>query len=132
MVSGYAQNGRHEEAVGVFLEMWEGAGVQLNELTMSSVLPMCVAVGAIELGMKVEEYARGKGHLRNVFVTNALLEISDLRNLLSSEVVWRLIVSSFPYLSFGAFHQIRNNGKDICLEIAAKRDDLLSEVVEAT
>ncbi|KAI5015791.1 hypothetical protein ZWY2020_059330 [Hordeum vulgare] len=29
----------------------------------------------MELGMKVEEYARGKGHLRNVFVTNALLEM---------------------------------------------------------
>ncbi|KAE8766261.1 protein RCC2 [Hordeum vulgare] len=89
----------------------------------------------VELGVKVEGYARGKGHLRNVFVTNALLEMyasSDLRKLLSSEVVWRLIVSSFPCLSFGAFHQIRNNGKDICLEIAAKQDDLLSEVVEAT
>ncbi|KAE8821781.1 pentatricopeptide repeat-containing protein [Hordeum vulgare] len=52
-----------------------GAGVQPNELTVSSVLPVCVAVGAMELGMKVEEYARGKGHLRNVFVTNALLEM---------------------------------------------------------
>ncbi|KAE8820945.1 hypothetical protein D1007_00973 [Hordeum vulgare] len=51
---------------------------------------------------------------------------------MSSEVVWHLIVPSFPYLSFGAFHQMRNNGKDIFLEIAAKRDDLLSEVVEAT
>ncbi|KAI4996384.1 hypothetical protein ZWY2020_051169 [Hordeum vulgare] len=29
----------------------------------------------VELGVKVEEYARGKGHLRNVFVTNALLEM---------------------------------------------------------
>ncbi|KAI4994724.1 hypothetical protein ZWY2020_034365 [Hordeum vulgare] len=75
MVSGYAQNGRHEEVMGAFLEMWEGAGVQPNELTVSSVLPVCMAVGAMELGMKVEEYARGKGHLRNVFVANALLEM---------------------------------------------------------
>lgn len=75
MVSGYAQNGRHEAAVETFLEMWEGAGVQPNELTVSSVLPACAAVGAMELGTKVEEYARGKGHLGNVFVTNALLEM---------------------------------------------------------
>uniref|UniRef100_A0A8I6XPH8 Pentatricopeptide repeat-containing protein n=1 Tax=Hordeum vulgare subsp. vulgare TaxID=112509 RepID=A0A8I6XPH8_HORVV len=75
MVSGYEQNGRHEEAVGAFLEMWKGAGVQPNELMVSSVLPACAAVGAMELGVKVEEYARGKGHLRNVFVTNALLEM---------------------------------------------------------
>ncbi|KAF7046159.1 hypothetical protein CFC21_055210 [Triticum aestivum] len=75
MVSGYVQNGRHEEAVGAFLEMWEGAGVQPNELTVSSVLPACAAVGAMELGRKVEEYARGKGHLVNVYVANALLEM---------------------------------------------------------
>ncbi|KAI4995738.1 hypothetical protein ZWY2020_037786 [Hordeum vulgare] len=75
MVSGYEQNGRHEEAVGAFLEMWKGAGVQPNELMVTSVLPACAAVGAMELGVKVEEYARGKGHLRNVFVTNALLEM---------------------------------------------------------
>ncbi|KAE8798034.1 Pentatricopeptide repeat-containing protein [Hordeum vulgare] len=114
MVSGYAQNGRHEEVMGAFLEMWEGAGVQPNELTVSSVLPVCLAVGAMELGMKVEEYARGKGHLRNVFVTNALLEMYSKCG--SIQRAW----------------QIRNNGNDICLEIAAKRDDLLSEVVEAT
>uniref|UniRef100_A0A0E0PSU8 Pentatricopeptide repeat-containing protein n=1 Tax=Oryza rufipogon TaxID=4529 RepID=A0A0E0PSU8_ORYRU len=75
MVSGYAQNGRHEEAVETFLEMWERAGVQPNELTVSSVLPACAAVGAMELGRKVEEYARGKGLLRNVYVANALLEM---------------------------------------------------------
>uniref|UniRef100_A0A0D9WL86 Pentacotripeptide-repeat region of PRORP domain-containing protein n=1 Tax=Leersia perrieri TaxID=77586 RepID=A0A0D9WL86_9ORYZ len=75
MVSGYAQNGRHEEAVETFLEMWEWVGVQPNELTVSSVLPACAAVGAMELGRKVEEYARGKGLLRNVFVANALLEM---------------------------------------------------------
>ncbi|KAG8094062.1 hypothetical protein GUJ93_ZPchr0012g18946 [Zizania palustris] len=75
MVSGYAQNGWHEEAVETFLEMWQRAGVQPNELTVSSVLPACAAVGARELGRKVEEYARGKGLLRNVNVANALLEM---------------------------------------------------------
>ena len=39
MVSGYMQNGRHEEAVRTFLDMWDGAGVRPNELTVSSVLP---------------------------------------------------------------------------------------------
>jgi pentatricopeptide repeat protein len=75
MVSGYAQNGRHEKAVETFLEMWERAGVQPNELTVSSVLPACAAVGAMELGRKVEEYARVNSLLKNVYVANALIEM---------------------------------------------------------
>ncbi|KAG0512489.1 hypothetical protein BDA96_10G018200 [Sorghum bicolor] len=75
MVSGYAQNGRHEEAVRTFLEMWEGCGVRPNEVTVSSVLPACAAVGALALGRKVERYARGRGMLTNVYVANALVEM---------------------------------------------------------
>ncbi|KAK3128228.1 hypothetical protein QOZ80_6BG0458670 [Eleusine coracana subsp. coracana] len=75
MVSGYAQNGRHEQAVSTFLEMWERAGIQPNGLTVSSVLPACAAVGAMELGRKVEEYARVNGLLKNVYVANALVEM---------------------------------------------------------
>jgi pentatricopeptide repeat protein len=75
MVSGYAQNGRHEEAVRTFLEMWEGAGVRPNEVTVSSVLPACAAIGALALGKKVERYVRGRGMLRNVYVANALVQM---------------------------------------------------------
>ena len=75
MVSGYAQNGRHEETVRTFLDMWDGAGVRPNELTVSSVLPACAALGALALGRKVEHYARGRGMLRNVYVANALVEM---------------------------------------------------------
>ncbi|XP_062233736.1 pentatricopeptide repeat-containing protein At5g08510-like [Phragmites australis] len=75
MVSGYAQNGRHEQAVETFLEMWERAEVQPNELTVSSVLPACAAVGAMDLGRKVEKYAKSKGLLENLFVANALVEM---------------------------------------------------------
>jgi pentatricopeptide repeat protein len=75
MVSGYAQNGKHEQAVQTFLEMWENEGVRPNELTVSSVLPACAAVGAMELGRKVERYARGKGLLKNLYVANALIEM---------------------------------------------------------
>lgn len=75
MVSGYAQNGMHELAVETFLEMWERAGIQPNELTVSSVLPACAAVGAMDLGSKVEEYARVNGLLKNLYVANALVEM---------------------------------------------------------
>jgi len=75
MVSGYAQNGKHEQAVETFLEMWEKEGVRPNELTVSSVLPACADVGAMELGRKVEKYARGEGLLKNIYVANALVEM---------------------------------------------------------
>jgi pentatricopeptide repeat protein len=75
MVSGYAQNGLHAEAVETFMEMWEGAGVQPNELTVTSVLPACAAVGAMGLGRKVEKYTKRKGHLGNVYVANAVVEM---------------------------------------------------------
>ncbi|KAJ1257723.1 hypothetical protein BS78_10G018400 [Paspalum vaginatum] len=75
MVSGYAQNGRQERSVETFLEMWERAGVQPNELTISSVLPACAAVGAMSPGRKVERYARAKGLLKNLYVANALVEM---------------------------------------------------------
>uniref|UniRef100_A0A804PHG9 Pentatricopeptide repeat-containing protein n=1 Tax=Zea mays TaxID=4577 RepID=A0A804PHG9_MAIZE len=75
MVSGYMQNGRHEEAVRTFLDMWDGAGVRPNELAVCSVLPACAALGALALGRKVERYARGRGMLRNVYVANALVEM---------------------------------------------------------
>ncbi|KAG2603870.1 hypothetical protein PVAP13_4NG014686, partial [Panicum virgatum] len=68
-------NGKHEQAVETFLEMWEKEGVRPNELTVSSVLPACAAVGAMELGRKVEKYARGKGLLKNIYVANALVEM---------------------------------------------------------
>nr|CAB3469300.1 unnamed protein product [Digitaria exilis] len=75
MVSGYTQNGRHDQAVEKFLEMWEKESVQPNELTVSSVLPACAAIGAMELGRKVERYARGRGLLKNLYVANALVEM---------------------------------------------------------
>jgi pentatricopeptide repeat protein len=55
--------------------MWDGAGVWPNELTVSSVLPSCAALGALALGRKVEPYSRGRGMLRNVYVANALVEM---------------------------------------------------------
>ncbi|CAL9064260.1 pentatricopeptide repeat-containing protein At5g08510 [Musa acuminata AAA Group] len=75
MVSGYAQNGRYEEAVRAFSRMWEEAEVKPNEVTLASVLPACAHLGAIGLGEKIENYAREKGLIGNVFVCNALLEM---------------------------------------------------------
>uniref|UniRef100_A0ACD5ZJ23 Uncharacterized protein n=1 Tax=Avena sativa TaxID=4498 RepID=A0ACD5ZJ23_AVESA len=128
MVSGYAQNGMHVEAVETFLEMWEEAGVQPNELTVTSVLPACAAVGAMKLGRKVERYAKRKGHLGNVYVTNAVVEmyakcgnirrawkvfqrIGPRRDLCS----WNTMIMAFAVHGFwrealALFHKLRMTG----------------------
>ncbi|KAL6861442.1 hypothetical protein ACP4OV_017142 [Aristida adscensionis] len=128
MVSGYAQNGRHEKAVETFLEMWQRAGVQPNELTISSVLPACAHVGAMELGRKVEEYSRGKGLMGNVYVANALVEmyakcgsirqawevfqgIGRRRDLCSwNSMIMAFAVHGLWREALGLFHKLRMTG----------------------
>nr|CAD1830293.1 unnamed protein product [Ananas comosus var. bracteatus] len=76
LVSGYARSGRCEEAVRVFLRMWEEGGeARPNEVTLASVLPACASLGAMGLGERIERYARENGLVGNVFVSNALVEM---------------------------------------------------------
>ncbi|KAM3383358.1 hypothetical protein P3S68_008933 [Capsicum galapagoense] len=50
-------------------------GVKPNEVKISSVLPACVNLGALEVGEKIEVYARASGYFKNMFVCNAVLEM---------------------------------------------------------
>lgn len=74
MISGYCQNGNYEDAIEVFLNMWEGE-VRPNEVTVASVLPACARLGAMGLGERIEGYARENGLAGNKFVANALVEM---------------------------------------------------------
>ncbi|KAF8412084.1 hypothetical protein HHK36_000038 [Tetracentron sinense] len=74
MISGYSQNGQYERALAVFVRM-EKEEVRSNEVTIASILPACANLGALEVGERIETYAREKGFLRNLFVSNALLEM---------------------------------------------------------
>ncbi|KAF8732698.1 hypothetical protein HU200_015031 [Digitaria exilis] len=77
LLSAYTRGGLIDAAEKLFEEMPEKnkESVQPNELTVSSVLPACAAIGAMELGRKVERYARGRGLLKNLYVANALVEM---------------------------------------------------------
>ncbi|MCI68024.1 pentatricopeptide repeat-containing protein, partial [Trifolium medium] len=46
-----------------------------NDVTLASVLPACANLGALEIGQRVEAYARKNGFFRNLFVSNAILEL---------------------------------------------------------
>ncbi|GFY90194.1 hypothetical protein Acr_07g0003910 [Actinidia rufa] len=50
-------------------------GVSPNEVTIASVLPACANLGALEVGQRIEDYARRKGYFINMFVCNGILEM---------------------------------------------------------
>ncbi|CAN0889505.1 Pentatricopeptide repeat-containing protein At5g08510 [Linum grandiflorum] len=76
MISGYSQNGLYANAVEFFLKMEDqGSTVRPNEVTIASVLPACANLGALDVGERIDAYARGNGLLKNLYVSNALLEM---------------------------------------------------------
>ncbi|PKA61672.1 Pentatricopeptide repeat-containing protein [Apostasia shenzhenica] len=75
IISGYSQSERYEEAIEVFWRMWEMGETMPNEVTLTSILPACANLGAMELGEKIEEFAREKGLVGNMFVGSALVEM---------------------------------------------------------
>ncbi|OWM85725.1 hypothetical protein CDL15_Pgr029148 [Punica granatum] len=75
MISGYSQNGQYSDALATFLKMDE-EGLRPNEVTLASVLPACANLGALEVGERIEAYARRNGYFDdNIFVSNAVLEM---------------------------------------------------------
>ncbi|KAM3282549.1 pentatricopeptide repeat-containing protein [Capsicum chacoense] len=75
MISGCSQNGKYADALAVYNEMEKDRGVKPNEVTIASVLPACANLGALEVGEKIEVYARASGYFKNMFVCNAVLEM---------------------------------------------------------
>ncbi|KAL1549729.1 pentatricopeptide repeat-containing protein-like protein [Salvia divinorum] len=75
LISGYSQNGRYREALEMYLEMEREGIVRPNHVTIASVLPACANLGALEVGQRIEAYARANGYFRNAFVCNAVLEM---------------------------------------------------------
>ncbi|MCL7047042.1 hypothetical protein MKW94_005556 [Papaver nudicaule] len=75
IISGYSQNGMYESALKMYLRMERENWVTPNEVTISSVLPACANLGASEIGGRIETYARKKRFLRNMYVSNGLLEM---------------------------------------------------------
>ncbi|KAL4562605.1 hypothetical protein LXL04_026632 [Taraxacum kok-saghyz] len=75
MISGYSQNGEYGKSLKLFMEMEKKKDVHPNEVTIASALPACSSLGAVEVGQRIERYARGRGYLKNLFVCNALLEM---------------------------------------------------------
>ncbi|KAL6845027.1 hypothetical protein ACP4OV_025200 [Aristida adscensionis] len=74
MITGYAQNGMSNEAIRLFHSMRE-AGVRPDKITLVGVLSSCAAVGALELGTELDQYASYRGLYSNVYVGTALVDM---------------------------------------------------------
>ncbi|XP_041002238.1 pentatricopeptide repeat-containing protein At5g08510 [Juglans microcarpa x Juglans regia] len=75
MISGYSQNGQYVKALRMFLMMEKEKDMRPNEVTIASVLPACANLGALEVGERIEAYARKNGFFKNLYVSNAVLEM---------------------------------------------------------
>ncbi|KAF3955929.1 hypothetical protein CMV_018909 [Castanea mollissima] len=88
MISGYSQNGQYAKALAMFLNMEKEKGVKPNEVTIASVLPACANLGALEVGERIEAYARRNGLFKNLYVANAVLEMYARCGKI--DVAWRV------------------------------------------
>ncbi|KAL0648370.1 hypothetical protein Bca4012_046661 [Brassica carinata] len=75
VISGFCQNGNYSKALTMFLCMEKDKSVKPNHITVTSVLPACANLGALEIGRRLERYARENGFFDNIYVSNAMLEM---------------------------------------------------------
>ncbi|KAK1298082.1 Pentatricopeptide repeat-containing protein [Acorus calamus] len=75
MITGYAQNGFDEEALRLFVEMEEVAGLWPNATTIASVLPACVRCEAFAHKDDMHGYVVKRGFGEDPYVQNALMDM---------------------------------------------------------
>lgn len=75
IISGYSHNKQYEKALGLFLRMERLNDIRPNEVTLASILPACANLGAMDIGQRIERYARKNGFFKNLYVSNAVLEM---------------------------------------------------------
>ncbi|ESQ40803.1 hypothetical protein EUTSA_v10013320mg [Eutrema salsugineum] len=75
VISGFSQNGNYSKALSMFLCMESNKTVKPNHITVASVLPACGNLGALDIGRRLEGYARENGFFDNIYVSNATLEM---------------------------------------------------------
>ncbi|KAL4035843.1 hypothetical protein IC575_004551 [Cucumis melo] len=75
LISGYAQHGKYAKALEMFIGLENEKGTKPNEVSIASVLPACSQLGALDIGKRIEAYARNNGFFKNMYVSNAILEL---------------------------------------------------------
>ncbi|XP_057816795.2 pentatricopeptide repeat-containing protein At4g02750 [Cryptomeria japonica] len=107
MIAAYARHGVPQQALSVFYQMQQNAGVKPNNLTYSAVLSACNNLEFLNQGMKIHQQIIKCGLASNVFVASALVDkyakcgkIDNARQLFDKMgqrdlVSWNAMVSGY-------------------------------------
>ncbi|XP_043726122.1 pentatricopeptide repeat-containing protein At1g08070, chloroplastic-like [Telopea speciosissima] len=74
MITGYAQNGRPNEALELF-DLMRSENIQPNDVTLVSALSSCAQMGSVEDGERIGSYIESEGLTLNVYVCAALIDM---------------------------------------------------------
>ncbi|KAL6626542.1 hypothetical protein ACP70R_030268 [Stipagrostis hirtigluma subsp. patula] len=74
LITGYVQNGQHEEALQLFCDM-RRAGLSPDRATCSSIMKASSSLAMIGLGRQMHSYLIKSGHMSSVFSGSALLDM---------------------------------------------------------
>jgi pentatricopeptide repeat protein len=74
MIAAYVQNGHGYEALKFFRQM-QLAHIKPNSITITSLLPACTPIAALEQGQEIHCYAVRFGFESDLFVMNALIDM---------------------------------------------------------
>uniref|UniRef100_A0A0D9V6J0 DYW domain-containing protein n=1 Tax=Leersia perrieri TaxID=77586 RepID=A0A0D9V6J0_9ORYZ len=74
MITGYVQNGQHEEALQLFSDMRK-AGLRPDRATFSSIVKASSSLTMIGLGRQLHSYIEKSGHKSSVFSGSALVDM---------------------------------------------------------
>ncbi|KAF3783650.1 Pentatricopeptide repeat-containing protein [Nymphaea thermarum] len=126
LISGYAESGRHEEALGLYAGM-RSEGVAPDQFTFASVIKACAALAKLEQGRRVHGGLIKSGIKGNVVVGSALVDmyckcssISDARRAFDGSrvrnvVTWTALIAGYGLHGHVAevlqlFHQMISEG----------------------
>ncbi|RID47364.1 hypothetical protein BRARA_I03962 [Brassica rapa] len=109
MIAGYAQNEHDEEALSLFIEMEESAGLLANTTTMASVVPACVRSNAFSRKEAIHGFVVKRGLGGDRFVQNALMDMYsrmgkiDIAEMIFSKledkdlVTWNTMITGYVF-----------------------------------
>ncbi|KFK34979.1 hypothetical protein AALP_AA5G218700 [Arabis alpina] len=109
MITGYAQNEHDEEALSLFIEMEENAGLLANTTTMTGVVPACVRSNAFSRKEAIHGFVMKRGLDGDRFVQNALMDMYsrlgkiDIAEMIFSKmedrdlVTWNTMITGYVF-----------------------------------
>ncbi|KAL4183506.1 hypothetical protein AMTRI_Chr11g155480 [Amborella trichopoda] len=126
MINGFSKNGLPSNALRTFYEM-KLDGVEPNEVTVVSVLPVCGKLGLFQEGRLIHSYLIQSGLKANVLVNSALVDVyakcGSLENALQvfdkmkerNIVSWNTMISGYLDNGFGwealnLFNEMKREG----------------------